>query len=110
MEDHSVTVSYIKIPQERFVKIIVDAALNPEYDKQLKDKMLADLGITRNGDENWFTTWLRHIAKLNCFEHKVPCDSRIADAIILNDDLKRFVFIIAGNDYSKSIKYENGKN
>lgn len=60
-----------------------------------KAKLLKRLGVERLDGEGYLAAWLRHIAETNGLPVTVPAHPDIADAICMDRDASRIMWILA---------------
>ena len=62
---------------------------------ELKDKILARLGIDRRQGESHVDAWGRHLHEINGLEFSKPYHETIKDAIMSDSSAFRFMFVLA---------------
>lgn len=62
---------------------------------ELKDRILARLGIERKDGESHCDAWGRHLHEINGLEFSKPYHESIKDAIFSDSSALRFMFVLA---------------
>lgn len=73
---------------------LLHAAFSPEDNKRIKDKVLANLGITRRDGESYLDAWLRAMAEENGLPVGRPAHRALVDAIMFSS-AQKFVWFLA---------------
>ena len=87
---------YIEIDRNLMTKQIVSEALQDRNEiTEIKWRVLERLGIKRNGEASPLRAWLKAMCRENGLPETIPVPRELADAILDNREVYRFVWWLA---------------
>lgn len=97
-ENKSITVEFLPMTKEEATDSLM-LALDPDKGKDIILRLVKKVINPLKHDYDYELTplqnWIKYLSILNGLMYTIPCDIRLADAIISCPDANRFMFIIS---------------